>query len=171
LFVLLLATVALSVVGPDYIAPGIKLWQFYRREGNASGIVSFGQPQYTISKAWWTAGGRTGQIAFALLPLCVLFALKAPPFAIFAIPFMIQLFFDKLAWLHRWSGRLIWLMSAAHVALWIVQLVRDQRETTGRMALVYAWQASQFICGWIVRNILSASITYHADPPTRHLVF
>jgi hypothetical protein len=161
LFILLLATIALSVAGPDYIAPGVKLWQFHRRRLGTSQIVprtaaydpsSFVQPQYTIGKAFWTAGGRTGQIAFALLPLCVLFALKAPPFAIFAIPFMVQLYSDKLAWLHRWSGRLIWLMSTVHVVLWSVQLVRDRRDTTGQIALVYAWQQPKFICGWIVRN-------------------
>lgn len=182
---LLLATTALSVAGPDYIAPGIKLWQFYGQ--SPSGIVartaaydssSVSQPQYTISKAWWTAGGRTGQIAFALLPLCILFVLKAPPFAIFAIPFLIQLFFDKLAWLHRWSGRLIWLMSTTHVALWTVQLLRDRRETTGRMALVYAWQAPRFIYGWIVRNHLSTQIIFHANhspgfrsPDPHHRIF
>jgi hypothetical protein len=168
LFVLSLATIALSVAGPDYITPGFKLWQFHRRGVNASGVVirtavydstSFVQPHYTIWKAWWTAGGRTGQIAFSLLPLCILFVLKAPPFAIFAIPFMIQLYFDKLAWLHRWSGKLIWLMSAAHVALWTVQLVKDHRQTTGRMALVYAWQELKFIYGWIVRNHLYTCIS------------
>ena len=165
LCVLSLATIALSVAGPDYIAPGVKLWQFYRRRPDASDLriaaydpTSFDQPQYTISKAWWTAGGRTGQIAFALLPLCILFALKAPPFAIFAIPFLVQLYFDKLAWLHRWSGRLIWLMSAVHVVLWTVQLVQDHRQTTGQMALVYAWQEPKFIYGWIVRNHMSTSI-------------
>lgn len=152
LIVLLLATVALSVAGPDYITPSVKVWEFNRlaaRAVNFDQAVS-GQPQYTIQKAWWTAGGRTGLIAFALIPLCVLFALKAPPFAIFAIPFMIQLYFDKLAWLHRWSGRLLWFISAAHVGLWSVQLVQDHRPTTGHMAFFYAWQESRFINGWIV---------------------
>jgi hypothetical protein len=49
-------------------------------------------------------------------------------------------------------------MSAAHVALWTVQLVKDHRQTTGQIALVYAWKESKFIYGWIVRNYLSSSI-------------
>lgn len=156
LTVLFFAAVALSVAGPDYITPGDKVWQFTRRELTSRAVnfdqaAASGQPQYTIWKAWWTAGGRTGLISFALIPLCVLFALKAPPFAVFAIPFMVQIYFDKLAWLHRWSGRLIWLVSAAHVALWLVQLVQDHRPTTGKMALTYAWGEPRFINGWIVR--------------------
>lgn len=156
LCILSLATVALSFAGPDYIAPGDKAWQFYRRGWTPLGMATstaYSPPQYTISKAWWTAGGRTGELAFALLPLCILFALKAPPFAIFAIPFMVQLHFDKLAWLHRWCGRLIWIMSAAHVVLWSVQLVNDRREETGRMAYVYAWLELKFIWGWIVSKM------------------
>lgn len=152
LIVLLLATVTLSIAGPDYITPSDKVWEFYkfrRRSISFDSTVSL-QPQYTINKAWWTAGGRTGLIAFALLPLCVLFALKAPPFAVFAIPFMVQLYFDKLAWLHRWSGRFIWLVSAAHVATWMVQLVTDIRPGTGKIALTYAWNETRFICGWVV---------------------
>lgn len=160
LFTLFLAAVALSVAGPDYIAPSNKLWEFQRRSSAFPSLVSRAitynpsafQPQYTIRKAWWTSGGRTGLISFSILPLCTLFALKAPPFAIFALPFMIQLQFDKLAFLHRWSGRLIWLLTTAHVILWTVQLVRDQRESTGKIAFFYAWQETRFIYGWIVRN-------------------
>ena len=139
LTVLLLATIALSTAGPDYITP-----------------------QYTINKAWWTAGGRTGLIAFALLPLCVLFALKAPPFAIFAIPFMVQLHFDKLASLHRWSGRFIWLVCAAHVATWMVQLVTDIRPSTGKIALTYAWKETQFIYGWLVSTPVFLQLVIYA---------
>lgn len=169
LITLLVAAVTLSVVGPDYITPADRVWQFQRRSSAIPGIIDRAitynptafQPQYTIWKAWWTAGGRTGLIAFALLPLCTLLALKAPPFAIFAIPFMIQLYFDKLACLHRWSGRLIWLLSAAHVALWTVQLVRDQRESTGKMALFYAWQEPKFIYGWAVGSSIFYSKPFH----------
>lgn len=151
LVLLFLATVALSVAGPDYIAPGLKLWQFERRATLGSDETSPDAPQYTILKAWWTAAGRTGLISFSLLPLCVLFALKAPPFAVFAIPFMIQLYFDKLAWLHRWSGRLIWLTSTAHVVLWTVQMVTEHRPNTGQIVLKYAFLEMRFIWGWIVR--------------------
>lgn len=164
LTILFLATIALATAGPDYIAPGVKIWQFYRPSSNSTTSASFGPPQYTIWKAWWTAGGRFGQIAFALLPLCVLFALKAPPFAIFAIPFMVQLHFDKLAWLHRWSGRLIWFMSATHVVLWTIQLAKDRRQGTGRMAIVYAWLEMKFIWGWIAFGFLTLLIACASHP-------
>lgn len=33
-------------------------------------------PNFDIYANWWTAGSRLGLIAYALLPLCVTFALK-----------------------------------------------------------------------------------------------
>ena len=153
--VLTLASIALAFVGPDYLAPSLKVWQIQARTSSpselydASTFVSY-MPQYTISKSLWSSSARVGQIAFALLPLCVLFALKAPPFAIFAIPFTTQLYFDKLARLHRWAGRLIWFLVFIHVALWSIQLAKDVNPSTGRAAYIYAWSYSPFIYGWIV---------------------
>ncbi|KII88473.1 hypothetical protein PLICRDRAFT_41633 [Plicaturopsis crispa FD-325 SS-3] len=177
--VLLIFPLALSCVGPDYIAPNLKLWEFYgpnattttttttaRRAYDTSVWTQY-QPQYTIAKAWWTAGSRTGLIAFALFPMCILFALKAPPFAVFAIPFMIQLHFDKLAWLHRWSGRLIWLLSAAHVALWSVQLARETRPATGQIVYTYAWKYEKFIYGWIAFGLLTLLMVFSILPLRR----
>lgn len=165
LSILLLGSIILSVAGPDYIAPTVRPW--HRRQLNADGNLTHGatmdlkkltQPLSTIQKEWWTAAGRTGLIAFALLPLCVLFVLKAPPFAIFAMPFMIQIYSDKLSWLHRWSGRLIWLMSALHVLLWTLQLVHDEQPGTGQKAFVHAIKLPRFICGWIVSHYLFIKI-------------
>lgn len=149
-----IVTFLLAFVGPDYISPTIGLFDFRSsllsaREYAITKYYQY-QPQYTIQKAWWTSGGRTGLIAFCLLPLCVLFALKSPPFAIFALPYTTQLHFDKLAWLHRWSGRLIWSVAALHVGLWSAQLIVDKRESTGKMTYQYAWQYQEFIYGWIV---------------------
>lgn len=165
LALLLGVSLALAFVGPDYISPTLKVWQVRRdiafvepqRRNFIPNIAPYLplQPQYTIDKAWWTSSARVGQIAFALFPLCVLFALKAPPFAIFAIPFMIQFFFDKLAWLHRWTGRLIWFLTSIHVALWSVQLVRDHNPSTGRVAYVYAFLYMPFIFGWIAFALLT----------------
>lgn len=161
-------SLALAFVGPDYISPTLKVWQLRRDiaflEPQRRNLIPDTapylplQPQYTIDKAWWTSSARAGQIAFALFPLCVLFALKAPPFAIFAIPFMIQFFFDKLAWLHRWTGRLIWFLTSIHVALWSVQLVRDHNPSTGRIAYVYAFSYMPFIFGWIAFALLTSII-------------
>lgn len=167
----------LCIWGPDYIASGTKLWdlahnltrrdietripfeQFslHRRDAPVASTATTRNPEYTIPKAWWTAGGRTGTIAFALFPLVVLFSLKAPPFAVFAIPFLIQIHFDKLARLHRWLGRLIWLITTAHVITWGIQLFNDRRGSSGRenadkSAWYFVWLYPLFIEGCVVRS-------------------
>ncbi|KAF8843639.1 hypothetical protein BDN67DRAFT_1025275 [Paxillus ammoniavirescens] len=178
LSVLMLACLSLAFIGPDYLAPHFKVWQIQRRDPSCSIHAPPHQlydtstfdpyvPKYTISKSFWSSSARTGQIAFALFPLCILFALKAPPFAIFSIPFMIQLYFDKLAWLHRWSGRLIWFLTTIHVVLWSIQLVRDIHPTTGRVAYVYAWAYTRFIYGWIAFALLTLLILLSIHPIRR----
>jgi hypothetical protein len=67
---------------------------------------------------------------------------------------MTQLHFDKLGYLHRWAGRLIWLFSLVHVVLWSIQLAKDVNSSTGRVAYVYAWSYTPFIFGWIVRMLV-----------------
>jgi hypothetical protein len=163
------------VVGPDYIAPGTKLWDlthnvtaralddtFIQRDllsRAAASTATTRSPEYTVPKAWWTIGGRTGIIAFALFPVVILFSLKAPPFAILAIPFLIQVHFDKLARLHRWTGRLIWFIVTIHVITWGIQLVHDKRGSGNRehihsSAWLFVWQYPLFIEGVIVSTRL-----------------
>ncbi|KAG8847443.1 hypothetical protein FRB91_011760, partial [Serendipita sp. 411] len=125
-------------------------------------------PEYTIPKAWWTIGGRTGIIAFSLFPLVVLFSLKAPPFAVFAIPFLIQVHFDKLARLHRWTGRLIWIITTIHVVTWGIQLFRDKRgnsnwEYRDSPAWLFVWQYPLFIEGVIAYVALTALCVLSID--------
>ncbi|KIJ44052.1 hypothetical protein M422DRAFT_252545 [Sphaerobolus stellatus SS14] len=70
--------------------------------------------------------------------------------AIFALPFTIQLYNDKLAFLHRWAGRLIWLVSALHVTLWSIQLSRDKRSSFDpTSAFSFAFDYTKFIYGWV----------------------
>ncbi|KAG6333650.1 hypothetical protein ID866_5437 [Astraeus odoratus] len=175
LFGIVVVPIALALIGPDYVAPALKVWQFSTRGVAAQphelyDASSFDQyvPQYTIPKSLWSSSARFGQIAFALFPLCVLFALKAPPFALFAIPFMIQLFFEKLVWLHRWSGRLIWLLTAVHVVLWSIQLARDHNPNTGRPAYVYAFMYEPFIYGWVAFALLTFIVIFSLHPIRRH---
>ena len=94
----------------------------------------------------------SGLIAFSSFPLCVAAVLKAPPFAIFALPFPARVYSDKLAWLHRWTGRFIFFLTVAHVALWSVQLGRDRRVgiNGGGIAWMYAFEYDKFIFGIIV---------------------
>ncbi|GJJ12119.1 hypothetical protein Clacol_006360 [Clathrus columnatus] len=152
LLVLLIITLALSFIGPDYIAPGTHIWDLAHNTTQPtttnSPSFSAAPPSFTISKTWWSSGDRTGAIAFALFPLCVLFALKAPPFAIFSVPFFVQLYNDKLAFLHRWSGRLIWLITTLHVAFWTVQLYRDSI-LSGTPLFTLAFTYEKFVFGWL----------------------
>ncbi|KAI0306451.1 hypothetical protein B0F90DRAFT_1808149 [Multifurca ochricompacta] len=163
-FSLATACLAATFVGPDYIAPANRFWVFRR---SAAPDVTAYKPQYTIQKAWWSSGGRAGLMSFALFPLCLLFALKRPPFAIFAISFLTNIHFDKLIWLHRWTGRLIWAMAALHVALWSVQLANDTRNGTGKVAYVYAWQYPRFIYAWTAFGLLTL-LTLLSLGPIRH---
>ncbi|CDO74611.1 hypothetical protein BN946_scf184599.g4 [Trametes cinnabarina] len=158
LVAIILAALALSFAGPDYLAPGSTLWTLHnfpsatanlaKRAYDTSLFAQY-QPHYTINKAWWTSGNRTGLIAFALFPLCTLFALKSPPFAVFSLPCLVQIYCDKLLWLHKWTARLIYLLTVLHVAFWSVQLCIERRPSTGRIAYVYAWQYEKFLYAWI----------------------
>ena len=161
LAVLYIATLLLCFLGPDYIAPGTHVWDLAHdisarnipmySADPAQTTIAISQPGYTIHKAWWTAGGRTGTMAYALFPLCILFALKSPPFALFALPFLIQVYNDKLAFLHRWTGRLIWFITTLHVALWGVQLSIDRRGTDNPLSVWnFAFEYSEFVFGWLV---------------------
>ncbi|CAE6435923.1 unnamed protein product [Rhizoctonia solani] len=187
--ILFVAAALLCCVGPDYISPYTRMWdlksnltapalvrrdfmqafrEFERRAPIAS-TPTTRQPAYTIPKAWWTAGGRTGIIAFALFPLCVLFALKAPPFAVFALPFTTQMHFDKLALLHRWSGRIIWIITTIHVATWGVQLGRDERHgVAGGIAWNYVWQYPLFIYGIVGYILMTLLVVLSLSPIRTH---
>lgn len=91
-------------------------------------------------------------MAFALFPLCVTAILKAPPFALFSLRFPAHVYSDKLAWLHRWSGRFIYILTVAHAGLWSVQLARDTRVGIGGggIAWLYAFNYDKFIFAIVV---------------------
>jgi len=158
-FIFILAMV-LSFVGPDYITPPTAISSSgvadrptqidtQKREVNDEEVAHY-IARYTIHKAWWTVAGRTGLMALALFPLCVLFALKAAPFAIFALPYTTQFSFDKLSTMHRWVGRLIWFVTVIHVFTWSVQLATNKSPVTGASAYVHAWHYPPFLWGWAV---------------------
>ncbi|KZT09452.1 uncharacterized protein LAESUDRAFT_756413 [Laetiporus sulphureus 93-53] len=171
---IVIVTLILAFAGPDYIAPestasnaqNTSSVPLTKRSVNVSALTQY-VPDYTIGKAWWTSGNRTGLIAFALFPLCVLLALKAPPFAVLALPFVIQLHFDKLAWLHRWIGRLIWFFSALHVIFWSVQLAIERRSSTGKVLYTYPWDYINFIYGWIAFGFMTVLVVLSLRPIRR----
>ncbi|KAF8334273.1 uncharacterized protein EI90DRAFT_3051676 [Cantharellus anzutake] len=173
----------LTVAGPDYIAPrahgtGSTSKRFYNDSmmcTNASApstsrrddLIISQPPDYTIQKAWWTAGGRSGMMAFSLIPVCVCIALKAPPFAILAIPFTIQLHSDRLMWIHRWIGRFIYLLTVAHVVTWTIQLCKDRRHGSfGTIALGYTYLYDKFIYG-VVAFVCMTFLVMLSSAPLR----
>lgn len=153
LFGLLAVSILLAYAGPDYVSPSRQLFDISHNPLTARYDVTNYmryQIQYSIEKAYWTMGSRNGLAVFALIPLCVIVALKTPPFALIAL--ITETHFDKLSWFHRWLGRFIWLLTALHVGLWSVQLATDKRD--GEMAYTHAWLYRKFIFGWIVRTFL-----------------
>jgi Ferric reductase like transmembrane component len=167
LLAVLFTTLALAFIGPDFIYPTARVNQFRRDVSYTLAEFKPYAPQFTIEKAWWTSGNRTGTLAFALFPLCILFGLKQPPFAIFANPFTVQFHFDKLVWLHRWTGRLVWFMATLHVTLWSVQLLRDKRAGTGLVAYHYAFLHLKFVYGWVVRSLSFFLLTFRSHAKHR----
>ncbi|KAF5358341.1 hypothetical protein D9756_001543 [Leucocoprinus leucothites] len=142
----------LAFSGPDYLPPAEKSRQ----------------PETVIQKSWWTSAGRTGIMAFALLPLCILFALKGSPFSLFSSKFLVLLHFDKLAWLHRWSAGLLWLLTACHVGSWSVQLVLDEYPGSKQTVLSLVWSYPPFVYGWWGFVFLTLLIILSLKPIRNH---
>ena len=105
--------------------------------------------EYTPYKAQ-SVSRRSIFSIYILCGLTVLFALKTAPFALLSVPYFVHLCFDKLSFLHRWCGFLVWLLATLHTVFWSIQLAIDRRPSTGEMGFIYAWQYEKFIFAWIV---------------------
>ncbi|CED83240.1 Ferric reductase, NADH/NADPH oxidase and related proteins [Phaffia rhodozyma] len=166
IFFLFAFTLIFCFIGADYIFPNAHLFDyrtsFVKRATTPTVNLT---PSYTIDKAFWTSGARTGSIAFSLFPLSVLFALKSPPFAIFSLKLLTHMFYDTLTLLHKWSGRLVWLVTALHVALWSVQLARDDRnDGSDRKVAQVVWIYDKFIWGAVSFILLSLLTVFSLQP-------
>lgn len=145
----------LGVVGADYINPN-------------SAVLNYGtsfRKRYwdgTIGKSFWTSGSRFGDLAFALIPLVVLLAVKSPPFAVLAYRFTAQLFYDKLALLHRFTAWLVWLVTTIHVALWSVQLFEDTGN--GKIVWFLMWTNYRFLAGVVSYTAMCALMALSLRP-------
>lgn len=166
--VLTTAVLLVCFVGPDYIDPNIDLFHFWDPSSGSSSssfatkakragtttvndqTLSAYIAHYTITKSVWTLAARTGGVAFALLPLVVVLALKAAPFALFAIPGLVGYGHDKMIRLHRYVGRLTWFVTFLHVIFWVVQACRERRTGTGEMLITIIWQFQKFQFAWVV---------------------
>ncbi|WVQ66655.1 uncharacterized protein L199_004842 [Kwoniella botswanensis] len=151
-----IVTVVLALIGADYINPNSSTFNFgdsFRKRASIG---------YTINKAWWTTGSRFGFMAFALMPLVVLFALKAPPIAIFAIRGFTHLYSDKLALFHRAAAWIVWGFTTVHVVLWTVQLFQDQQN--GRAVWFLIWNSYRFIFGCVAYAAMTAVMVLSLKP-------
>ncbi|WVR09550.1 hypothetical protein IAU60_006619 [Kwoniella sp. DSM 27419] len=154
--ILAIVPCVLSVIGADYITPSSSVLNF------ASSFRKRASIGYTINKAWWTSGSRFGFIAFAMIPLVTLFALKASPVAVFALRPFTHIFSDKLAIFHKTAAWLVWIFTSLHVALWTVQLFQDQRN--GKAVWFYIWDSYRFIFGCVAYGMMTAVMVLSLKP-------
>ncbi|KAK0553388.1 hypothetical protein OC846_002548 [Tilletia horrida] len=154
---------ALTFIGADYINPNSSIFDFRtswvsardaylysiggvsKRQPVEWGIgyyptITTNAPGFTLPyRDWWTAGNRVGDFAFAMTPLVVIVALKQVPWALLSTKWMGGLAFDKLSFLHKYVGRMIWVFATAHVAAWSVQLARDTQYNQSMWNFIFWW--------------------------------
>ena len=150
-------TIVLSIIGSDYISPSSSVLDFstsFRKRDSS--------PTYSITKSFWTSGSRIGDMAFALMPLVTLVALKTPPVAFLSYRVFTQLWSDKLAVLHRAIAWLVWVLTTAHVVLWTIELFRDQ--INGQTAWVALWGSYRFIFGCVAYGAFTAVMAFSIRP-------
>ncbi|TXT12454.1 uncharacterized protein COLE_02864 [Cutaneotrichosporon oleaginosum] len=168
-------SLVLSIVGNDYIAPAAGTFQFAKRAYGATHTLSkrvwVGGPmdstllvQYNISKSGWTLGNRFGFMAFAILPLVVLLAAKAPPVAIFSWKWFTHLYSDKLISFHRAAGWLVWGLTTAHVVFWTIQLFKDKDTHTQRAMWFTAFQIYRFTAGCVAYGLMTLMVVLSQRP-------
>lgn len=145
--------ILLSFVGPDYIVrnPADTFTKPFTKRNLATSALQGNVFHHTIQKSWWTSSARLGIISLTLFPLCVLFVTKAPPFALLATPYLVQIWNDKLVFMHKWTGRLIYFITSIHVVLWSVQLAQDRISATDNNDVwTVIFLHVPFIHAWIV---------------------
>ncbi|KAN0061676.1 hypothetical protein ACQY0O_005667 [Thecaphora frezii] len=182
--------VCLTLVGTDYIGPNVALFDLSESWPSSTtpnsqlglsrrayqtlrkrlqwGIGDF-PPVTTIAptvtlpyRTWWTLGDRTGDMTSALVPLVVVMALKQVPFALFSMRALGGYAFDRLSFLHKWGGRIIWLFATAHLVTWVVQLNKDQRIGEPVWNFVFMW--TKFRWGWVSYGFLTAMMVLSIGP-------
>lgn len=165
---LVIVPVIFTFVGADYIRPSAGMfdlsesWPNNSLPVNTQGLyrrlqwgigqyhpVTTTAPSLTLPyRTWWTAGGRTGAMTNALTPFILVTALRQVPFAIFSLKIFGGYGFDRLSFMHKWGGRVLWAFATAHVVLWSIQLDKDQAFGTNIWAFVFLW--TRFRWGFVV---------------------
>jgi hypothetical protein len=159
LIALVLIPIALTLIGADYIRPGAGVFDMSESfpsnvPTNTPGLsrrglewgqgsypsVSIYSPRLTLPyRTWWTAGSRLGAMTNALTPLIVITALKQIPFAVLSTRLAGGYAFDRLYFMHKWGGRIVWLFATSHIVLWSVQLTKEPIFYTSMWSIVFLW--------------------------------
>ncbi|KAJ1032917.1 hypothetical protein NDA16_000196 [Ustilago loliicola] len=188
LFFMLAVPIVLTLVGADFIGPNVGVFDFSEswpsQTTNTVGMsrralqvlrkrVLWGQGSYpsvttyppsrTLPyRTWWTTGDRTGDITMGLVPIVLIMALKQVPFAPLSTRFFGGYGFDRLSFLHKWGGRIIWLFGTAHLVTWCIQLNKDTRIGEPVWTFVFMW--TKFRWGWVSYGFLTAMIVLSIGP-------
>lgn len=102
--------------------------------------ITTSAPNYSVPyHTWWTIGGRTGLLTNALTPLVVVVSLKQVPWALMSTKLFGRHSFEKLNFLHKWGGRLIWAFAIAHTITWSIELYEDTYRGTTIWGFVFLW--------------------------------
>lgn len=151
LVLIVFVAIVLCVVGPDYLSP--ETMALRRRDGN---------PDFTIHKTWWSSGSRFGDIAFAMIPLVVLFALRSAPFNILSLQFTLGFLSDKFLMLHKCIGWFIWGLTTLHVAFWTVNLAIDRHN--GKAQWYFMFNNHRFVGGCTAYTAMTLLMVFSLKP-------
>lgn len=188
LFFMIAVPVVLTLVGADFIGPNVGVFDFSQSwppqttytvgmsrramqlvkrritwgQGSYPSVTTY-PPTVTLPyRTWWTTGDRTGDITMGLVPIVLIMALKQVPFALLSTRFFGGYAFDRLSFLHKWGGRIIWLFGTAHLVTWCVQLNKDTRIGEPVWSFVFMW--TKFRWGWASYGFLTAMIILSIGP-------
>ncbi|PWZ02271.1 hypothetical protein BCV70DRAFT_230410 [Testicularia cyperi] len=188
LFFMIAVPIVLTLVGADFIGPNVGVFDFSQswpsQTTNTVGLsrrmvqtlhkrLQWGQGSYpsvttyppsrTLPyRTWWTTGDRTGDITMGLVPIVLVMALKQVPFALLSTRFFGGYAFDRLSFLHKWGGRIIWLFGTAHLITWCIQLNKDTRIGEPVWSFVFMW--TKFRWGWVSYGFLTAMTVLSIGP-------
>jgi hypothetical protein len=174
--------VVVTIIGADYIRPSADIFDMSESFPNSSisintpglhrrlewGIgkypaVTIQAPSITLPyRTWWTSGSRTGAMTNALTPFVVVIALKQIPFALLSTRLLGGLAFDRLAFMHKWGGRVVWVFATLHVSLWSVQLAQDQAFGESMWAIVFMW--TKFRWGFVSYGFFTLLVLLSVGP-------
>ena len=188
LFFMLAVPIVLTLVGADFIGPNVGVFDFSQSwppqttymaglsrrmvqtlrkrvlwgQGPYPSVTTYPPSRTLPYRTWWTTGDRTGDITMGLVPIVLLMALKQVPFALLSTRFFGGYAFDRLSFLHKWGGRIIWLFGTAHLVTWCVQLNKDIRINEPVWSFVFMW--TKFRWGWVSYGFLTAMIVLSIGP-------